>query len=52
MYLKTALKVGTLALALAGVQIAKRMNHRHLRAYTAATDPDHLLGRQDRYEYR
>ena len=30
-------------------QIAQRMKLRHVTAYTAATDPDHLLGRQGGY---
>jgi hypothetical protein len=30
-------------------QIAQRMNLRHVTAYTAANDPNHLLGRQGGY---
>lgn len=37
------------SVALTAQQIAQRMNFRHLTAYTAATDPNHLLGRQGGY---
>jgi hypothetical protein len=35
--------------ALTAEQIAQRMKLRHVTAYTAATDPNHLLGRQGGY---
>lgn len=35
--------------ALTAEQIAQRMNLRHVTVYTAATDPNHLLGRQGGY---
>lgn len=35
--------------ALTAEQIAHRMNLRHVTAYTSATDPNHLLGRQGGY---
>jgi hypothetical protein len=37
------------SVALTAQQIARRMNLRHVTAYTAATDPNHLLGRQGGY---
>ena len=37
------------SIALTAEQIAQRMNLRHVTAYTAATDPNHLLGRQGGY---
>ncbi len=43
----SALRVPSIALN--AEQIAQRMNLRHVTAYTAATDPNHLLGRQGGY---
>jgi hypothetical protein len=37
------------SIVLTAEQIAHRMNLRHVTAYTAATDPNHLLGRQGGY---
>jgi hypothetical protein len=37
------------SIALTAEQIAQRMNLHHVTAYTAATDPNHLLGRQGGY---
>lgn len=36
-------------IGLTAEQIAQRMNLHHVTAYTAATDPNHLLGRQGGY---
>jgi hypothetical protein len=40
---------GAPSTGLTAEQIAHRMNLRHVTAYTAATDPNHLLGRQGGY---
>lgn len=37
------------SIGLTAEQIAQRMNLHHMTAYTAATDPNHLLGRQGGY---
>ena len=37
------------SIGLTAEQIAQRMNLHHVTAYTAATDPNHLLGRQGGY---
>jgi hypothetical protein len=39
----------TPSVVLTAEQIAQRMNLRHVTAYTAVTDPNHLLGRQGGY---